>query len=627
MRKKFTDSVMRYMGISMIIVIVAIFAFQLVSEKASNKRQAIEKLESIGQKLESNDAEIERLTANVGENNLAKTRAFAEMLALGSDDIMEVEHLQQLCDDLMVNELHIIDEKGIITHSSIPDYIGFDMGSGEQSAAFLKIIDDTSLEIVQEPQQNVAEGTVVQYIGVARRDAKGLVQVGIQPSVLEETLSGTAIDVVLADFDYGEDGYIFAIDSNSGEVLAHNNKDCIGKAAKEVGFPEKPEVGSGRAKIDGKSVYYVIQEHDGMLIGAALPSSEVYMNVLKQTIVVSLSIIIINIVLIFMINRYVSRNIVAGIASISDAMKKIADGDYAIQVRECGNAEFQQLSDNINTMVQKINTDQDDNAQLLKQQQDDMQDTMRMIEDVKGVSAKMETISRETLQNSIAIHEGSEEQKTAIEELRATMEDLSDKLSEGAGSAVEISQETLEAVDGLTDIREQVLLLAKSMEDISSTSQQIEVIIDEINQIAEQTNMLSLNASIEAARAGEMGKGFSVVASEVGALSERSSEAVKQTNDLIQNALQAIANGQKITDDAVKGFVEAVERIENTSRDVEKISKMMDVHVDMVTQASTGLGKITAVVDNNVVIAQNSENTARSMADEAGRLLELVDRD
>lgn len=627
MRKKFTNSVLCYMGVSMIIVIIAIFVFQLVSERASNNSQAVDKLESVRQKLESNDVEIERLTSNVGENNLAKSRAFAEMLALDSVDNMTPEHLQQICGDLMVNELHIIDEKGIITHSSVPEYIGFDMGSGEQSAAFLVIIDDPSIEIVQEPQQNVADGTVVQYIGVARRDAKGFVQVGIQPNILEEALSGTAIDTVLADFDYGKNGYVFAVDGESGQVLAHKNKDCIGKMASEVGFPQNLKAGNGHAKIDGQSSYYVVQEYNGMLIGTALPDSEVYSSILQQTVVVSLAILIINIVLIFMINRYVSKNIVAGIVSISDAMKKIADGNYDIQVSESGNDEFQQLSDNINTMVQKINADQDDNTALLTRQQEDMQNTMQMIKDVKGVSSRMETISQETLQSSISIHEGSEEQKVAIEELRTTMEDLSGKLSEGAGSAVEISKETLDAVDDLSDIREQVLLLAKSMEEISTTSQEIEVIIDKINQIASQTNMLSLNASIEAARAGEMGKGFSVVASEVGALSDRSAEAVQQTNSLIHNALQAIANGQEITDGVVNRFVEAVTRIENTSHDVEKISKMMDVHVDMVSQASDVLGKISAVVDNNVAIAQNSEDTARTMADEAARLLELVDKD
>ena len=113
----------------------------------------------------------------------------------------------------MVNELHVIDADGIITHSTVDAYIGFDMGSGEQSAAFLVINDDPSIEIVQEPQENAAEGIVVQYIGVARKDAPGLVQVGIQPEILAETLAQTAIDVVLKDIEYGEKGYVFAVEA------------------------------------------------------------------------------------------------------------------------------------------------------------------------------------------------------------------------------------------------------------------------------------------------------------------------------------------------------------------------------------------------------------------------------
>ncbi len=44
-----------------------------------------------------------------------------------------MNRLNKIKDRLMVNELHIIDENGIITSSMIPSYIGFDMKSGEQS--------------------------------------------------------------------------------------------------------------------------------------------------------------------------------------------------------------------------------------------------------------------------------------------------------------------------------------------------------------------------------------------------------------------------------------------------------------------------------------------------------------
>ena len=128
----------------------------------------------------------------------------------------------------MISELNIIDEDGIITCSTVDEYNGLDMRSGEQSNAFMAILDDPSIEIVQEPhlhnstvyqmidhkqqytkdnqhtQRNHNHLIValciiffcrceMQYIGVARTDAAGFVQVGIRPEVLEEMLAGKKI--------------------------------------------------------------------------------------------------------------------------------------------------------------------------------------------------------------------------------------------------------------------------------------------------------------------------------------------------------------------------------------------------------------------------------------------------
>lgn len=626
MRKKFTKSIMIYMLVSILVVIAAVFIYQVSMENYSNKQQVSEKLELVKQKIKSNEEEIARLTADVGQNNLAKTRAFADMLE-GDPSILETEGaLQEICERLMVRELHVIDEKGIITHSSIPEYVGFDMGSGEQSAAFLKIIDNPELEIVQEPQKNVKEGVVVQYIGVVRKDAEGLVQVGIQPEILEKTLEGTAIDVVLAGYDFGTNGYIFAIDKASGEVLAHGNKQCIGKKADEIGFPKELKAGSGTAKIDGKKGFYTIQEYDGMWIGTMLPTSEYYSQIFMQTIVVSLALLIINAVLIFMINRYVSRNIVKGIVGISDATRQIAEGNYDVLVQENGNEEFMKLSSDINKMVENITNNLQNNKELLNRQQEDMQKSAHMLEQIKEVSSRMEDVSKQTLSGAISIHEGSEDQKSAIEGLRQTMGGLSDTLLNNAKTASDVSKETLLAVNELVDTKKMVLELAQSMEEISKTSQEIEEIIVEIDQIAEQTNLLSLNASIEAARAGETGKGFAVVASEVGALADRSSEAVKKTAALIQNSLDAVAKGREITNEAVNEFGVVVGKIQDTSQDVEQISKLMDANVEMVLLARDGLNAISDVVEKNVEIAMNSEDTARSMADEATYLMNIVEQ-
>ncbi len=124
------------------------------------------------------------------------------------------------------------------------------MKSGEQSNAFMVIVDDPTIEIVQEPQENVAEGIIMQYIGVARTDAKGLVQVGVRPEVLERALAGTDISVVLNDIDFGTNGYVYAVDKESGLLLSYPDTSLVGTAAAEIGFPQD-FVGKGRAKLTG----------------------------------------------------------------------------------------------------------------------------------------------------------------------------------------------------------------------------------------------------------------------------------------------------------------------------------------------------------------------------------------
>ncbi len=209
------------MIVALLVTIIAIFTLQTVTNSYSNQVSSQNKLADVKEKLAGNEANIAQLTENLGQNNLAKARAFADMLAVQPSIADDPVKLLEIRDRLMVNEVHIIDEEGIITSSSIDAYVGFDMKSGEQSNAFMVIVDDPSIEIVQEPQKNVAEGIIMQYIGVARTDAKGLVQVGVRPEVLEKALEGTDISVVLNEIDFGTNGYVYAIVKESGLLLAY----------------------------------------------------------------------------------------------------------------------------------------------------------------------------------------------------------------------------------------------------------------------------------------------------------------------------------------------------------------------------------------------------------------------
>lgn len=624
MKKIFTKNLCIYMVSALLVVVLGIFSMQTLTNQWANTKNSNDKLSLVKEKLAGNQQEIEHLKESMGEDNLSKTKAFAQMIQMQPSIISDKTKLNELKEELNVNELHVIDENGIITHSTIDEYVGFDMGSGEQSAEFLKIIDDPTMVIVQEPQLNAAEGILMQYVGVGRKDAKGFVQVGIRPEVLENLLIGTSMDKVLKEIDFGSTGYIFAIDKETKLVTAHKDGSLVGKDAKEVGL-DISGAGKGKVKVNGVTGYYVSEEYEGTIIGTFMPSKEYYEKRWNQTLIVSVSMLIIFSVLLYMINRMVDQKIVRGINRITNSMKNIADGDFSVIVDEKGNHEFEVLSSSINKMVQGIRAKMTENDSLLEKQKQDVESNLALIENIKNVCANIEGVSQETLENAQAIHNGTGEQEQVVRDLRKTMDELVQKLNTSADASAEISKSTVATVENMLMGRKKMEELESSIEKISSTSMEIEKIIGEINSIAQQTNMLSLNASIEAARAGEQGRGFAVVATQVGELAARSSQAAKETGELIMSSIQAVEDGKKITRQTVDEFDNMANGIEKASHDVEQISALVRQNVDIVSQAMDGLEHISDVVDRNVGISQNSEQVSAVMAQEAGKLLELVE--
>ena len=225
---------------------------------------------------------------------------------------------------------------------------------------------------------------------------------------------------------------------------------------------------------------------------------------------------------------------------------------------------------------------------------------------------------------SQSVSQGATQQASAIEELSATLSDVSDQImqnSEDSKNAYNIVSDNTEAVNNCNEDMENML---KAMNAIKTSSDEIAKIIKVIDEISFQTNILALNAAVEAAREGS--KGFGVVADEVRRLASRSAEAARQTADLIENSSAAVAKGSQIAEQTAKSLNEIVEKSNQIRALVKNISEASETQSGAIAQVNTGVDQISAVVSANTSTAVSTASASEELSSQSLILKNMIAR-
>lgn len=342
-------------AVFLIFVINGLFAIHSLESQQFNTFYT--KSEQMIHTLENNQMELSIMKENLDEDYLTRARAAAYVLDRQEEVSMDVEEMQYLAALLNVDELHMIDENGIIESASVPQYVGFDMAGHPQTRAFLAILesDDEDAYLIQESQPNAAEGKIMQYVGVARKSRKGVVQVGFKPTRQMEAQFRNTYEYIFSKFptDVGEE--LFAVDSSTGAVLGHS-AGMKEFTAEYYQLDQLLECTKGAYKKgeNENSMFVFARKYGDILICAAVPQKILMEKLLDQVLSTLVYLLFVEAVVILLLNYLVKQKVVNGIHKIMENLSSITNGNLDTKVTVGGNQEFEALSKGINAMVKSI---------------------------------------------------------------------------------------------------------------------------------------------------------------------------------------------------------------------------------------------------------------------------------
>lgn len=357
MQKIFTKYISCVVAIALLAVLGFNWFFQEYNARIQMVKNSVQKLDQLSQMIERNEVELQNLKERLNEDYLTRAYAFAYIIKQNPEVLNSQEELDHISELLSVDELHVIDENGILYAGNMPMYLGMDFHAADQTREFLDILDDPDTYLVRGIRPNGYEKKLFQYIGVARLDKKGIVQVGIAPDRILEAQKRNRLENILDGTPVDEGSTLFVIRGDDGKILAHTNSDLQQKNLESLGveIDELSEYREGKfAEYNEKKIYYVIRQYGDRLLGIGQEAEQLYRQRNHQILLTALYLIVVCIVMIAMIRQLLKRQIVNGIHTIMGELEEITEGNLNTVVKVENNPEFKQLSRGINQMVQGI---------------------------------------------------------------------------------------------------------------------------------------------------------------------------------------------------------------------------------------------------------------------------------
>ncbi|UEL49389.1 methyl-accepting chemotaxis protein [Terrisporobacter hibernicus] len=524
---------------------------------------------------------------------------------------------------------------------------GFDLKS--RNYWFSKSEDIEKGFIISQPYEDSVTGNMVVTFSAPVYDLNNKEIIGV--AAVDVSIEDISKQVATMDTDFKDGGYTMLI-SNIGQVLASKDTERVLKNVSEIGFDDKilSEIDKTTNKIikyteNGKIRYGIVSDtrDAGWKVLLSI-SKDSYMALVKTSISTTLVIYLIAFLILIIAIIAVTKSLVAPIQNLMNVTEELAAGNLDAEINIESKDETGRLAESMKKLVLRLNEyiiyiDEisesldrfsmgDLNIDLKQNYEGDFAKIKNSLLQLSSIfketigkivetSENVAVGSKEIANAAQVLAEGSLYQASTTEELTATVNDLSDRVSTNADNALNASKQVKTAGDLAIESNDQMKKMILAIEEINSKSTQISKIIKVIEDISFQTNILALNAAVEASRAGAAGKGFAVVADEVRNLATRSSDASKETTHLIEESVKAVQNGNLIAVKTGKMLQNVLEEVSQSVKLIDEISLASVEQASALKQTLEGIEQISTVVQTNAATAQESSAASNELSNQA----------
>lgn len=346
--------------------------------------------------------------------------------------------------------------------------------------------------------------------------------------------------------------------------------------------------------------------------------------------------------------RRLIKRILSPISTINKALSEVSEGNLNTEIEYDLDDEFGMLARSIRETISQLKLYIDNiDSSLHKISKKDMREDISIhykgdfsslkisvneiirflndtLEKIRAVTYQVSNSANNMYESSNEIAMGASEQSSAVEELSATIYEITEAVKKNATQTKHVNDFIDTSIGRIHDGNTYMDELILAMDKIMIQSKEISNIVQVIDEISSQTNLLSLNASIEAARAGTHGRGFAVVAQEIKKLAEECALAAKNTTALIHRTLAVVENGTLLSKNTAQVFNAIVNDSIETKHLVNIIDEACSGQTTLLEEILIVVNQIASVTQTNAGSAEIAAGAGELLSSEANKLKELI---